>query len=493
MTRGMLCVLLASLLLSLLAVSSGAAPLDAFLPPRPNLYAATSDLIPAAAAPDATACAQRCLDYGAACISINLCTNGTSFACGIQGWSISYEHGASPTCSWYRRVIARDDALVGQAIPWQLVAPAPRSVTLLSGPLHTAFENNVAHYLHVRDPADMLYFFAKRAGVAAPNGSCWGWGGWIHGSEAGNYMMGAGSALRWRNDTLLGANVQRVVDGIARYRDNHTGWLWAFDEADIWSDNLPDYCASWVTRGLLDAHAAGVEGALDVARASISLFNNHSALPFFLPANGGPAPVQPYPSGFNNVTNGGYGQATGHTIYMQNQGMIKHSLMALTEAGTRADVDAAGLYVEVCKLSVRASAFTFSVNGGQVTFCDDTILTHAEAVRMVGAPPSDAGLVAARTAVGGRLSLNLASAVLQSQLRGHCVGGAARPVSSVGRDIESFLLYSFTTPTMSPSPALPFVPHLGTSSQGTARTSTRCCVRGGCCGRTGFFPAAPLH
>ena len=156
----MLCVLLASLLLSLLAVSSGAAPLDAFLPPRPNLYAATSDLIPAAAAPDATACAQRCLDYGAACISFNLCTNGTSFACGIQGWSISYEHGASPTCSWYRRVIARDDALVGQAIPWQLVAPAPRSVTLLSGPLHTAFENNVAHYLHVRDPADMLYFFA---------------------------------------------------------------------------------------------------------------------------------------------------------------------------------------------------------------------------------------------------------------------------------------------------------------------------------------------
>lgn len=111
------------------------------------------------------------------------------------------------------------------------------------------------------------------------------------------------------------------------------GWIWAFNETDIWSDNLPDYCASWVggvtrvwysvdvlmwlwlercyrvvltetriaflercsqpirpsahhdfllqvTRGLLDVHGAGVTGALELARRSISHFNNHSALPW---------------------------------------------------------------------------------------------------------------------------------------------------------------------------------------------------------------------
>jgi hypothetical protein len=94
-----------------------------------------------------------------------------------------------------------------------------------------------------------------------------------------------------------------------------------------------------------------------------------------------PDPVQPYPSGFNNVSDGGYGQASGcvlcggtwrqplycpwlvpvgthvcwclpppplctlsyppprHMIYIQYQGMIKHTLMALSGVGTQADLD----------------------------------------------------------------------------------------------------------------------------------------------------------
>ena len=193
----------------------------------------------------------------------------------------------------------------------------------------------------------MLYWFYMRAGKTPPNGSqCFGWDGWIKGSATGNFMMGAGSYLTWARDDALQAGVQSVVDGIASLK-SPTGWLWAFDEADIDADNLPDYCASWVTRGLLDAHAGGVAGALDVARASISLFNNHSALPLFLPPNGGPNPSLPYPDGFNNVTNGGYGAARGHMIYIQYQGMIKHSLMALSQEGTQADVDILQkLYVE---------------------------------------------------------------------------------------------------------------------------------------------------
>lgn len=136
-----------------------------------------------------------------------------------------------------------------------------------------------------------------RAGKTPPaNSTCFGWGGWIKGSETGNYLMGAGNYLAWADDPALRAGVQSVVDGISALR-SPTGWLWAFDESDIWANNLPDYCASWVTRGLLDAHAAGITGALGVARDSISLFNNHSKLPTFLPPNGGPDPVLPYPDG----------------------------------------------------------------------------------------------------------------------------------------------------------------------------------------------------
>jgi hypothetical protein len=87
-----------------------------------------------------------------------------------------------------------------------------------------------------------------------PEGQCYGWDGWIKGSAAGNFLMGAGSTLRWRDDATLAANARTVVEGIAQYADNRTGWLWAFNESDIIADNLPDYCAGWVTRGLLDAH-----------------------------------------------------------------------------------------------------------------------------------------------------------------------------------------------------------------------------------------------
>jgi hypothetical protein len=121
----------------------------------------------------------------------------------------------------------------------------------------------------------------------------------------------------------------------------------AFNESDIDSDNNPDYCAGWITRGLLDAHRAGVAGAGDLNRAAVSLFNNHSKLAWFLPPNGGPDPSLPYPSGFDNVTDGGYGNGPGHMIYIQFQGMIKHSLTALDDQGTQSDIDILeSLYLE---------------------------------------------------------------------------------------------------------------------------------------------------
>ena len=158
--------------------------------------------------------------------------------------------------------------------------------------------------------------------------------------------MGGGSYLQWAEDEQLRSNIQSVVDGIASLREPN-GWTYAFNESDIDSNNNPDYCAAWLTRGLLDAHRAGIFGAGELNRAAISLFNNHSRLAWFLPPNGGPEPSLPYPSGFDNVTDGGFGNGPGHMIYIQFQGMIKHSLTALDDDGAQADIDILeSLYLE---------------------------------------------------------------------------------------------------------------------------------------------------
>ena len=312
--------------------------LPGFLAAIPGMYAANADLSPPTDVADAAACAALCTSTPG-CVSFNVCAEGGGAAvrCGVQGWSEAYIPGASAGCAYYRRSLPRNDGRAVQAIPWQLQVPAA-GVALAGGPIATAFAGNL-DYLRVRDPLDMLYWFAQRAGVANASGQCFGWGGWIKGSETGNFLMGAGNAIRWAPaETALRAAAAQVVEGIKGYAQPN-GWAWAFNESEITFDNLPDYCASWVVRGLLDAHGAGLPGALDTARATVSLFNNHSQLPFMLPQNGGPDPVQPFPSGFNNVTDGGYGQASGHMIYIEYQGMIKHTLMALSEVGTQADVD----------------------------------------------------------------------------------------------------------------------------------------------------------
>ena len=251
-------------------------------------------------------------------MSFNLCTQGSeaALACGVSEYSIAYAFEAAATCQLFTRLQPRNDSLVGQAVAWAAQAPAPGTVSLdnASGLLGAAFAAHHDEYLSVRSPLDMLFFFYDRAGQQAPPGAqCFGWDEWIKGSATGNYLMGAGSYLQWARDDVLAARVQQVVDGIKALQEPD-GWLWAFNESDIWSDNLPDYCAGWVTRGLLDADRGGAAGAYDLARQQISIFNNHSALAHFLPPNGGPNPVQPFPSGFNNVTNGGYGNGPGHMM-----------------------------------------------------------------------------------------------------------------------------------------------------------------------------------
>ena len=193
------------------------APVDGFLPPIADMYAANADLVPPREVTDAADCAADCTTMPD-CVSFNLCTNGSALVCGVSGWSMAYVPTSASTCSWYRRVVPRNDAPISQAVPWQVHTPT-RDVDIASGPLHDAFTGNVDTYLRVRDPLDMLFFFAKRAGVTNPPGQCFGWDEWIKGSAAGNFLMGTGRSLQWVDDPLLRANAQTVVDGIKEYAE----------------------------------------------------------------------------------------------------------------------------------------------------------------------------------------------------------------------------------------------------------------------------------
>ena len=154
--------------------AAAAAPLDSFLPPRSNFYAANADLVPAFPSADASACAAACL-ANPSCVSINVCDAAAGgLECGLSGWSEAYVPGNSPTCTYYRRSIPRNDTKITQAIPWVLAVPSG-GVVITGGPLADTFTGNVEHYLRVRDPLDMLHFFGARAGDPSPPGLCFGW------------------------------------------------------------------------------------------------------------------------------------------------------------------------------------------------------------------------------------------------------------------------------------------------------------------------------
>jgi hypothetical protein len=136
---------------------------------------------------------QQCADWCSGtpgCISFNFCSG----ACGIQTWSMAYVPQSSATCDYYRRLLPRNDTKVTQAVPWALAVPAG-GVVLTGGPLADTFTGNVQNYLRVRDPLDMLHFFAQRWGAAQPVGRDAGARGGSSGADVRPGAVAAGSAV----------------------------------------------------------------------------------------------------------------------------------------------------------------------------------------------------------------------------------------------------------------------------------------------------------
>jgi DUF1680 family protein len=155
-------------------------------------------------------------------------------------------------------------------------------------------------------------------------------------------MMGLGGALRWKNDTELWARLSAVVGNISALQEAD-GYAMAFPKNETNYHENPNYVTSWVTHGLLEAHAAGQPLALSTLRKHFDWFNYaNDLLAQFLPPCSGPGT----PGG---AWSGCSAQARdhGHSIYLIKQGIIHNTRLATSEVGTNRDVQVvAELYQE---------------------------------------------------------------------------------------------------------------------------------------------------
>ena len=307
--------------------------------------------------------------------------------CGLNGYARDYTVSAGGNASalqYYQRLQLRNDAPATQAVPFLLDVPV-RGVTIDDGVLRAAFDNNILYLTQHYTVNDVLFDFRRRAGNANPPGACHGWDctvDWIEGSIAGLFLMGAGGTLRWTEHAQLREMMDAIIDGIENCTEPD-GYLAAFPQNKLATDEHPDYTTSWTVHGFLEAAVAGNPKALRMIRSHMNVFNNHTLIPTFLPPDGGnwpwQSPLGPSPPGFVNKTASGSGTLTGHTVYLIVQGIIHNTRMALSPVGTQADVDlVVKLYGEPWWLQALA-ARDLTVVGEKQWFSHNYQLTGIEA------------------------------------------------------------------------------------------------------------------
>eukprot|EP00035_Acanthoeca_spectabilis_P012295 m.219527 g.219527 ORF g.219527 m.219527 type:complete len:991 (+) comp15583_c0_seq1:238-3210(+) len=292
-------------------------------------------------------CAEACLARGGGCIGFNVVNTTDGMLCEVSGYGPEAAIVPTNGSAFFPKAIARNDSRVEPAVTYSLAVPT-RGVTLTSGPFAVAFATNIA-YLSQFPVNDILYWFRMRAGVPnPPNATSWGWDGHVQptevadppggrnidgpyglrGSVAGAFMMGAGGATRWAELPELSQRLGQVVENISALQGSD-GFAMAFLRNETNNHEDPNYVQSWVTHGLLEADAAGVEGATAVLRRHFDWFNyNTTVLANMLPPNSGPGPVNCTPDQRDH----------GHCVYLIYQGMIHNTRVAGSSVGTARDV-----------------------------------------------------------------------------------------------------------------------------------------------------------
>ncbi|MDR1892423.1 MAG: glycoside hydrolase family 127 protein [Oscillospiraceae bacterium] len=162
------------------------------------------------------------------------------------------------------------------------VKPLTGGVRLTGGRLKEAFDNNLA-FLKRFDVDRMLYWFRVHAGEPAP-GAPYAFGGGhfennLHGQTAGQFLMGAGTALLWTSDDALRRKTDEVIAGILRFR-REDGCLIPAATGELFEKEYPNYVRAWLTFGLLAAGYAGNEQAFSLVRGFGDWFNKCGCLPY---------------------------------------------------------------------------------------------------------------------------------------------------------------------------------------------------------------------
>ena len=167
------------------------------------------------------------------------------------------------------------------AVEYKLQVPMG-GVRLTGGRFQRVFENNVA-FLKGFDLDRMLYWYRVHKGENAP-GVPYAFGDGhfennLKGQTAGEFLMGAGTALLWREDEELRQMVRAIVAEIDACRDED-GFLIPIPRDQFKTKEYPNYTRAWITFGLLDAGYAGEARAFELARGMSDYFNACDVLPY---------------------------------------------------------------------------------------------------------------------------------------------------------------------------------------------------------------------
>ena len=269
------------------AAASGASPaaladpLASFGPENRATAIANAPLGHASHAASTSDCAASCL-ANAQCVSFNWRPKASD-NCELSTWSTTYQAKADPAASYFFRQPARNDSRVTAAVTYQLQIPTGGVELVQGSPFAQAFDANIEYLMRTFSSADnLLYWFRARAGQKNPKGArSLGWDRsgpdqpyGLKGSIAGLFMMGSGGVLRWQNHSGLWQTLSAVLAGIAAAQEAD-GYMMAFPRNESFYHENPDYVASWVTHGLLEADVAtgGKAGALQMFRKHFDWFN----------------------------------------------------------------------------------------------------------------------------------------------------------------------------------------------------------------------------
>jgi DUF1680 family protein len=164
-------------------------------------------------------------------------------------------------------------------------AQAPNDgVELRDGLFLNARHNNIQYLLESYSVDDLLRPFRERAGRSTvgskpkPEPFAEFWEDDLAGSNAGRFLMGAGTTLHWLEHAELRARMNAVVDGIAECRQPNA-YIMAYPEDTFFFSERAAYTRSWLTHGLIEAGYAGNARAFELLRGYYDWYNQCSYLP----------------------------------------------------------------------------------------------------------------------------------------------------------------------------------------------------------------------